>query len=336
MQNDLDRVPSSPPLIRPVTDGHRPIWSVMIPVYNSIPYLQETLNAVLQQALPENEMQITVVDDGSNDGDVKGLVQTLGKGRIEYISNPGNLGSVRTFERCINAARGEWVHLLHADDLVEDGYYSAIRDLFRQWPEAGAAFCRFKYINEERNTLYVQPGEAAQAGILDNWLYKISVRNRIQFAAITVKRVVYEQLGSFYGLTYGEDWEMWVRIAAHYPVAYTPEVLAEYRKHEESITGKKFFTGDFLDDLLQAMKMIQHHLPEKMRPAVMSESKKFYSMYGMRTAQQLWQSTHDKKSAKNVAIKSLKMHQSFPGWWEALKLFTKFILQSPATKVAAL
>ena len=28
-----------------------------------------------------------------------------------------------------------------------------------------------------------------------------------------------------------EDWEMWVRIAAHYDVAYTPEILAEYRLH---------------------------------------------------------------------------------------------------------
>jgi glycosyltransferase involved in cell wall biosynthesis len=326
MQNDMDRVPSSPPLIKPVAPGDRPLWSVMIPVYNSFPYLQETINSVLQQALPGDQMQITVVDDGSNDGDVEALVRTLGRGRIEYSRNSGNLGSLRTFERCINLARGKWLHLLHADDLVLPGYYFAITDLFRKWPEAGAAFCCFRYIDEENKALYIQPVEAEQAGVVEDWLYKISVRNRIQFAAITVRREVYEQLGSFYGLTYGEDWEMWVRIAAHYPVAYTPAVLAEYRKHQDSITGRKFLSGEFLEDLQVAMQMIQHHLPAKIRRAVMSESKKFYSLYGMRTAQQLWQSTHDRQSVKKVVLASLKMHQSFPGMWEALKLYAKLAM----------
>ena len=34
----------------------------------------------------------------------------------------------------------------------------------------------------------------------------------------------------------GEDWEMWVRIAAHFPVWYEPEPLALYRVHDSSIT----------------------------------------------------------------------------------------------------
>ena len=38
--------------------------------------------------------------------------------------------------------------------------------------------------------------------------------------------------------TYGEDWEMWVRIAAHHPVWYEPEPLAVYRKHGISLSGR--------------------------------------------------------------------------------------------------
>jgi len=73
---------------------------------------------------------------------------------------------------------------------------------------------------------------------------------------MVVKREVYEKLGGFYGVEYGEDWEMWVRIAANYQIAYTPEVLAEYRMHHNSISGKAFLTGQNMKDLNQVMNLI--------------------------------------------------------------------------------
>ena len=48
---------------------------------------------------------------------------------------------------------------------------------------------------------------------------------------MVVKREVYAQLGGYdESLRYGEDWEMWVRIAASYPVGYQTQPLAEFRE----------------------------------------------------------------------------------------------------------
>ncbi len=58
---------------------------------------------------------------------------------------------------------------------------------------------------------------------------------------------MYENLGAFYGVDYGEDWEMWVRIARHYPVAYTPQVLAAYRLHAASISGRSYASAKNLE-----------------------------------------------------------------------------------------
>ena len=175
--------------------------------------------------------------------------------------------------------------------------------------------------------MYTQPAEAKAAGILNNWLYKISVRNRIQFSAITVKREVYEALGSFYGVTYGEDWEMWVRIASRYPVAYLPEVMADYRKHGGSITGDKITSGAFLDDLEKVMLAIRQLVTPDMQPTVLREAKRFYAGYGMRTAHQVWHAGYNEKQAKTIAKRALLMHQSFPMGWEALKLYIKIFLR---------
>lgn len=299
----------------------------MIPAYNCLPFLEVAIRSVLSQALPAEQMQIEVVDDASTDGDVADLVRRLGEGRVSYYRQPQNVGSLRNFETCINRARGHYVHLLHGDDAVNPGFYAQIQDLFEHHPEAGAAFCRYAYIDEDGKRLYTQPAEKENTGVLDNWLLKIAGRNRIQYAAIVVKREVYEKLGGFYGLEYGEDWEMWVRIAKQYPVAYTPEVLARYRKHQQSITGQKFMSGSFLNDLSAAMQMIQPHLPAPLRRKALDEARRFYALYGARMAHHVWHTTRNRQSAKAVLNRSLQMRKSFPACREALKLHIKLAVQ---------
>ncbi|MEO6219164.1 MAG: glycosyltransferase [Ginsengibacter sp.] len=322
------RIPSSPPHIPSLTfSGKRPLWSVMIPVYNNIEFLEEAMKSVLIQQIDKDEMQIEVIDDASTDGDVKALVENTGDGRIKYFRQAANVGSLRNFETCINRATGHLVHLLHADDRVRNGYYLSVGDLFKNYPEAGAAFCRFDYIDEAGKKLFNQPAESLKKGILNNWLFQIAINQRIQYAALTVKREVYERLGAFYGLTYGEDWEMWVRIARHYPVAYTPEILADYRKHTQSISGKKFLDGDYFSDLTIVMRMIQDHLPEKKRKRVLDKSNKFYSHYALKMANQLWHTLHDKKIVLLNIKKGLDLHRDFLSYFKVAKIYCKILLK---------
>jgi glycosyltransferase involved in cell wall biosynthesis len=189
----LPRIPTSPPVIPSVvTDGKRPLWSVMIPVYNCSSYLVETLETVLIQNIPEEDMQIEVIDDSSTDADVEALVKKNGKGRVKYFRQLQNVGSLRNFETCISRAEGHLIHLLHGDDRIKKGYYEQIHSLFKTYPEIGAAFCRFDYINNAGEKIYEQPEEIKEEGILKDWLLRIAERNLIQYCSITVKREVYE------------------------------------------------------------------------------------------------------------------------------------------------
>ncbi|RNI24549.1 glycosyltransferase family 2 protein [Rufibacter latericius] len=298
----------------------------MIPVYNCSSYLPETLESVLMQGFPEDEMQIEVIDDASTDASVEELVQQIGKGRVKYYRQPKNVGSLRNFETSINRAQGTLVHLLHGDDRVLGGFYKRMGGLFKQFPEAGAAMCRFRYINEKGEFLYNQTLETEKEGILENWLIKAAIRNPSQYAATVVRRNVYEQLGSFYGLTYGEDWEMWVRIARNYPFAYTPEILADYRKHFSSISSNKFLTGQNSEDMLQVMKLIQEMLPEEHKKEVLQKSKKFYAHYGIRVANQVWQTAHHKDGVKAQIRNAVGMHLDVPLLWGIAKVYLKIAL----------
>ncbi|RDV16705.1 glycosyltransferase [Pontibacter diazotrophicus] len=298
----------------------------MIPVFNCSQYLTETLESVLKQGIAPEDMQIEVIDDASTDADVEALVLAIGKGRVKYYRQEQNVGSLCNFVTCINRAQGRIVHILHGDDRVVDGYYQKLDELFYKYPEAGAAFSGFAYIDERGQKMYDQRPEMKEDGILKDWLLKISEYQRVQYAAIAVRREVYEALGGFYGVTYGEDWEMWVRIARYYPIAYTPEVLADYRKHGSSISGQKFITGQYLKDLLRVMEYIQGYLPEDEREKLLKKTKKFYAHYGIRVANQVWHSSHNKSGVQQQVRQTLSLHSDLLLYLKIAKIYVKMFL----------
>lgn len=323
----LDRIPVFPPEIKPVAKGiQRPLWSVMIPVYNCSQFIPEVLHNVLNQNIPEKDMEIEIVDDASTDDDIEKIVKKIGNGRVKYFRQSKNVGSLRNFETCIERSRGKLIHLLHGDDRVLPGYYSTIQRLFETYSEAGAAFSNFRYINEKGAEKFCQPLEMPKEGLLKDWLLLIAERNLIQYAAITVKREVYEELGSFYGSTFGEDWEMWVRIAQKYPFAYTPNLLAEYRQHNSSITGEKFLNGESLKDLNYVMELVQHYVPDNHKRIILRKSKKYYAWYGLENAMDVWRNTRDKKRVHNLVKQLLKMHNDFGMYKIIAKLYIKMLL----------
>jgi glycosyltransferase involved in cell wall biosynthesis len=235
----MDRTPQIPPAIIPVENiTNRPLWSVMVPAYNCMQYLKATLESILIQDPGPGIMQIEVIDDHSTDGDVAALVQEVGNGRISYFRQSHNVGSLRNFETCINRASGEWLHLLHGDDIVVTGFYNEIKTLFLNYPETGAAFTSFNQIDEDGKRCGQEVKKLLKEnGVITDFLFRIAERQRVQPPAIVVKRKVYETLGSFFAVHFGEDWEMWIRIASRFPVAYSPKCLALYRVfHKSSIT----------------------------------------------------------------------------------------------------
>lgn len=322
----LDRIPSMPPPVAPVTEDNRPVWSVMIPVYNAGNYLREAIKSVLVQAQSAELMQIEVVDDGSTDQNVEQLVREIGNGRVSYYRQPFNVGSLQNFHSCLIRARGKLIHLLHADDFVNPGFYDAMEKLLKEYPEAGAGFCRYQYVNEKSKVLYSQAAELDKSGILKNWLCTLGTYQRIQYVSMVVRREVYEKLGSFYGVEYGEDWEMWMRIAYHYPIAYTPELLASYRLHTNSITGKRFSTAQNIEELKWVMNVIQKYLPEEKRAQVLKASKKFYAQYAVKTGKNLWVKQFDEAGARAQMSAGWRLHKSFSLLIEIVKLRLRLML----------
>ena len=249
-----------PPVPAGVT---RPCWSVMIPTFNCAGLLQQGLSSVLDAGLSPERMQIEVVDDASTADDPAAVVQRLGRGRVGFFRQPRNVGHSRNFNTCLQRSRGHLVHVLHGDDWVDPEFYLRMEVLFRAEPELGAAFCRHVVTNHDGSPQRLSPLERGSPGVLKGWLETVAAELRLQPPSMVVRRDVYERLGGFdvRMLSCGEDWEMWVRVAAHYPVGYLPEPLAFYRDSANSLTKRSIRSGQNIRDVRMASKITRSYLP---------------------------------------------------------------------------
>lgn len=221
-------------------NGDRPFWSVMIPTYRpNERFLREALESILAQDPGADLMQIEVIDDHSPDIDVSEMVYRIAGKRVAYGRTPRNLGLAGCWNMCVAQSKGQWIHLLHQDDFVCDGFYSDLASLIGRHANVGAAFCRNAIADLDGHWLSISPLEQSQPGVLTNWVRLIATWQRVQCAAIVVRHDSYKALGGFRGdLPYTLDWEMWARLAKHSSIAYSPRILAVYRMHNKSETTR--------------------------------------------------------------------------------------------------
>jgi len=293
--------------IPPVPEGvERPLWSVMIPTYNCANYLRETLASVLAQDPGADVMQIEVIDDCSTKDDPQAVVEELGRGRVGFYRQPQNLGHTKNFTTCLERSRGKLIHLLHGDDCVRNGFYRKIQQAFEENLNIGAAFCRHIFMDENSHWQFISPLEQPKSEILSNWLEQIAVQQRIQTPSIVVRRNIYEQLGGFDRRMscWGEDWEMWVRIAVNYPVWYEVEPLALYRKGSTSLTGRSIRTGQNIQDFRRAISIVKEYLPTESANKLAKTALINYAFYALNSARE-FVSAGDTYAASNQIREAL-------------------------------
>lgn len=280
MKSDLnDAIPAAPQIPPIETTDPRPFWSVMIPTYNApAHYLEAALRSVLQQDPGPGQMQIEVVDDCSPNGAPLELVRRLAGDRVTVHCEPKNNGLAGIWNRCIERARGKWVHILHQDDLVFPGFYSALRSGVESEPGIGAAITRHAVINPAGNWTYISYLHGDSAMVLQGWHEKITAFQMIQCPSIVVSRGVYERLGGFLPqFRYSLDWEMWQRIAAHYSFWFEPAILAAWRTHPSSTTSRLQQEAEDSKEVGRMINLTITYHPPQRRNLLAKQARKFWA-----------------------------------------------------------
>lgn len=108
--------------------------SVIIPVYQALPYLPACYESIRGQL--QDDMEILLVDDCSTDGSAELCEQLAGQdSRIRVIRMEANRGVSCARNRGLEQARGRYVTFVDADDTLAGGAYQAVREEIVRFPE---------------------------------------------------------------------------------------------------------------------------------------------------------------------------------------------------------
>ncbi len=234
--------------------------SIIIPAYNSMKFLPETLASVWQQTF--TDFEVLIIDDGSSD-DIKEWVSQIADAKLKLISQP-NQGASAARNQGIRAASGEYIAFLDADDLWMPTKLETHVSYLEQNPDIGLVYS-WTAITDAQGKPTGRVMTPTDEGDI---FIKILARNIVVCPSVVVRRCCFDNVGLFIdSLRFNEDWEMWIRIASQYKFAVVKEPLVYYRQHANNTSkkwqsmeeGYKFVIEKTFQSVPPELKYLQNH-----------------------------------------------------------------------------
>jgi len=199
----------------------KPLVSVVIPSYNSAHHLPNAVASVRAQG--RSDLEIVVVDDGSTD-DTLSVLESIGGDDLRVVVQP-NAGPAAARNRGIKEARGHWVAFLDADDMwCRSKLGAQLAELSRQGG-TGFSYTALFHVHpggEVYEVKHLFPNQPLFLTLLAG--------NCIVTSTVIVRRDCFDRVGLFDNdLRLGEDWSMWLRLAASFEGVYLRSPLILYR-----------------------------------------------------------------------------------------------------------
>jgi glycosyltransferase involved in cell wall biosynthesis len=212
--------------------------SVIIPLYNRIDYIDETIESVLTQCY--DLIELIVVDDGSTDGSFELVSNLATKHDFSVYSHESreNKGQSAALNLGLSKATGEFISILDSDDLFAIGKITKQVKFFQNNPNIDIVYgmgqgidSKGRYLYDIHNKDHLEENDPNLV-LLD--CYFLLPQNSL------VRRTSYQNVG-FFNESYrsAQDHDMLIRLCEVSNVSFIPELMFYYRKHTASISSTK-------------------------------------------------------------------------------------------------
>ena len=204
--------------------------SVIIPTYNRIFFLKRSIDSVLEQSLKPYE--VIIVDDGSSDGTSTMIKKNYPKINLICQENKG-VSAARNIG--IRASSGDWVCFLDSDDEWKKNKLS--EQMLAIKKNTNYSFC---HSNEEWIKNGKKINQKKKHKKYGGDIFKECLDMcRISPSSVMINKSVFDDIGFFNeDLVVCEDYELWLRICAHYKVLFVDEpLIIKYGGHEGQLSN---------------------------------------------------------------------------------------------------
>lgn len=241
----------------PVTQRSEPSVSVCIPVYNGAAFIAEAVKSVLAQTFADFEL--IVLDNASTDATPHILGQFTDM-RLRIVHHASNIGAIANWNAALREARGEWVKILCADDLLYPNCLE--QQMLNAAPSCGehpVLLCSAFDIIDAPGRRWMRCGFSGRSGPTSAFgAIRRSIRAGTNLfgppAAVLMRRESALQAGGFDpAWVYCLDIDLWVRILQQGDLYVSSTALCAFRISALSLSIPQIRTGatDFYDWMLQ-------------------------------------------------------------------------------------
>lgn len=209
-----------------------PLVSVLMPVYNGMPYLPLAVESILNQSF--RDFEFIVVEDCSNDDSLKYL-RSITDERMVLIPLAENKGVTGALREGMNRVRGKYVARLDADDVAMPHRLQTQVDYLERNPEVGLLGGSIELIDASGK--FLKHVDLSKDDIEIRWRFLFKnpfFHSTVMFRCDLVKK---HQLG--YTRKHGEDYQLWVELMQFCKGAISSDELIQYRSHPHSWTFTK-------------------------------------------------------------------------------------------------
>lgn len=204
-----------------------PVVSVLMPVYNALPYLDEAVASILNQSW--SDLELVALDDGSSDGSWERLGQLAETDpRLRIHRHAVNRGVPATRNHLFELAdpAAEFLAIMDSDDIADRLRLERQVALLRQHPElAGTGSC-IRIIDTASQVMAERRYPLEPAAIR-----RLAIRaNPFAHPTLCFRRAVLTRLGAYDPqLASCEDYDFILRALQHFDFANLPDFLLHYR-----------------------------------------------------------------------------------------------------------
>ncbi|MBI5618905.1 MAG: glycosyltransferase family 2 protein [Gammaproteobacteria bacterium] len=257
----------------------QPRFSILMPAYNRVDYIGETIACILAQDLASFEL--IIVDDGSTDGTSDVIADYAARDpriRVHTQPNSGRPSTGRNIG--IEMARGDHVTFIDSDDLHTPDRLASIDEALRRHGDGQVVFHNLGFVDAQGQTLpgtylgnaafttvagrHLRPLEADCYALRPTyWEFAALCYAGLHTCSVSVPRAVLLDHALRFDTRYKivDDTDMWLRLTRLCPVLFIDRILGHYRLHPGGISKNP-------SRLLEESIMLHEHHLARLEPVI--------------------------------------------------------------------
>ncbi|MFC4769940.1 glycosyltransferase [Effusibacillus consociatus] len=242
-----------------------PKVSVIIPTYNQVDFVHETINSVLNQTY--SNIEIIITDDGSTDGTQK-VLQKYGSqhpDKIKLVMSDKNTGIASNFNRGLNVVSGDFIAWLGGDDLMFSEKIEKQVELLKSRPDAVGCCHDAEVFESDSGKILGLFSELynGKRGLREGGIELLFDASYLMLpSTMMIRSAAVPTHGFDDRLKYTNDWLFDIEVFRQGKCVVINEVLGKYRRHDNNITSSPLSKHNGFEEGMLVLGVVEARYPE--------------------------------------------------------------------------